>query len=128
MADHKSKNTEAKGKWFKNKWLKRGLASFGLLVVFVASTLAWLYSLVDFEQPAINELAQTQSLPYLQGAVTENRGRILAVVTSESVMGDSGKKTGYELTELSRAYYVFSANGFEVDFHTILSYCYYLSF
>lgn len=30
-------------------------------------------------------------------------------------MGSSGKSTGYELTELSRAYYVFEANGFEVD-------------
>jgi putative intracellular protease/amidase len=30
-------------------------------------------------------------------------------------MGSSGKSTGYELTELSRAYYVFQANGFEVD-------------
>jgi putative intracellular protease/amidase len=104
------------GRWFKNKWLKRGLAGFGVCVVFVAITLAWIYSLVDFELPAINELAQTESLPYLKGAVTENRGRILAVVTSHNVMGDSGHKTGYELTELSRAYYVFKANGFEVDF------------
>lgn len=30
-------------------------------------------------------------------------------------MGSSGKSTGYELTELSRAYYVFQANGFQVD-------------
>jgi putative intracellular protease/amidase len=30
-------------------------------------------------------------------------------------MGDSGKATGYEHTELSRAYYVFTVNGFEVD-------------
>ncbi|MFZ1809386.1 MAG: type 1 glutamine amidotransferase domain-containing protein, partial [Cyclobacteriaceae bacterium] len=43
------------------------------------------------------------------------RGKILAVVTSADLMGSSGKSTGYELTELSRAYYVFQANGFEVD-------------
>jgi putative intracellular protease/amidase len=30
-------------------------------------------------------------------------------------MGTSGKSTGYELTELSRAYYVFQANGYDVD-------------
>lgn len=92
------------------------MAGLGVCVIFVAILAAWIYSLVDFEKPSINELAQTESLPYLQGAVTENRGRILAVVTSHNVMGDSGYKTGYELTELSRAYYVFKANGFEVDF------------
>ncbi|MFK7954164.1 MAG: type 1 glutamine amidotransferase domain-containing protein, partial [Ekhidna sp.] len=45
----------------------------------------------------------------------KNRGKVLAVVTSTAEMGTSGKSTGYELTELSRAYYVFQANGFEVD-------------
>jgi putative intracellular protease/amidase len=30
-------------------------------------------------------------------------------------MGTPGKKTGYELTELARAYWVFQTNGFEVD-------------
>jgi putative intracellular protease/amidase len=56
-----------------------------------------------------------QSLPYLSKNQIDNRGRILAVVTSTGTMGSSGKSTGYELTELSRAYYVFLANGFEVD-------------
>ena len=41
--------------------------------------------------------------------------KILAVVTSTETMGSSGKSTGYELTELSRTYYVLKANGFEVD-------------
>ncbi|MEQ8803166.1 MAG: type 1 glutamine amidotransferase domain-containing protein, partial [Haliea sp.] len=36
-------------------------------------------------------------------------------MTSTGEMGESGKRTGYELTELSRAYYVFTANGFTVD-------------
>jgi putative intracellular protease/amidase len=31
------------------------------------------------------------------------------------MIGTSGKKAGFELTELSRAYLVFQANGFEVD-------------
>ena len=56
-----------------------------------------------------------QSLPYLTQNTVSGRGKILAVVTSTAQMGTSGKKTGYELTELSRAYYVFLANGFEVD-------------
>ena len=47
--------------------------------------------------------------------VEERRGKILAVVTSVGTNPNTGKTTGYELTELSRAYYVFEANGFEVD-------------
>ena len=56
-----------------------------------------------------------QDLEYLTKNIITPRGKILAVVTSCNLMGSSGKKTGYELTELSRAYYVFEANGFEVD-------------
>ncbi|WP_236262962.1 type 1 glutamine amidotransferase domain-containing protein [Aggregatimonas sangjinii] len=37
------------------------------------------------------------------------------MVTSTAVMGDTDKTTGYELSELARAYYTFQANGFEVD-------------
>ncbi len=61
------------------------------------------------------ETSQAQDLAYLNENVPPLRGKILAVVTSTDVMGDSGKSTGYELTELARAYYVFKANGFEVD-------------
>ena len=61
------------------------------------------------------ELTQPKDLAYLDHGVTKRRGTVLAVVTSTAVMGDSGKKTGFELTELARAYYVFQANGFDVD-------------
>jgi putative intracellular protease/amidase len=61
------------------------------------------------------QASQTIDIPYLQHPVLENRGKILAVVTSVDKMGTSGKKTGYELTELARAYWVFQTNGFEVD-------------
>lgn len=54
-------------------------------------------------------------LPYLAKDSIPNRGKLLAVVTSTAQMGVSEKSTGYELTELSRAYYVFTANGFDVD-------------
>jgi putative intracellular protease/amidase len=54
-------------------------------------------------------------VPYLKQAVTEQRGRILAVVTSAERGGPLNKKAGYELTELSRAYYAFKVNGYEVD-------------
>ena len=76
----------------------------------------WFISLIpkanaEFE---VSEI-RAQSLPYLSENLIPNRGKILAVVTSTNTMGKSGKSTGYELTELSRAYYVFLANGFEVD-------------
>lgn len=54
-------------------------------------------------------------LPYLASDSVPYRGKILAVVTSVSTMGSSGKPTGYELTEMARAYYIFTANGYEVD-------------
>ncbi|GEA10621.1 type 1 glutamine amidotransferase domain-containing protein [Alteromonas sp. KUL49] len=57
---------------------------------------------------------QTQDLTYVTQDVPSYRGKILAVVTSVDRMGDD-KQTGYEHTELARAYWVFVANGFEVD-------------
>jgi len=59
--------------------------------------------------------AQVSDLPYVSKNVIPSRGKILAIVTSTNKMGTTDKNTGYELTELSRAYYVFQANGFEVD-------------
>lgn len=58
---------------------------------------------------------QVKDLLYLTQDIPPNKGKILAVVTSAETMGKTDKITGYELTELSRAYYVFKANGFEVD-------------
>ncbi|WP_298316597.1 type 1 glutamine amidotransferase domain-containing protein [uncultured Aquimarina sp.] len=60
-------------------------------------------------------ITQISDLPYLSKNTIPKRGKILAIVTSTAIMGNTDKSTGYELTELSRAYYVFQANGFEVD-------------
>lgn len=76
----------------------------------------WLKSLLP-DKAHFQALKQTQTSDLLY--VTENipavRGKILAVVTSTDTMGDN-ERTGYEHTELARAYWVFTANGFEVDF------------
>ena len=53
-------------------------------------------------------------LPYITENIPAYRGKILAVVTSVDKMGQD-KDTGYEHTELARAYWVFTANGFNVD-------------
>ena len=76
----------------------------------------WVKGLLP-EKAHFDALKQTQSsdLVYVNENVPEYRGKILAVVTSVDQMGED-KTTGYELTELARAYWVFKANGFTVDF------------
>lgn len=87
-----------------------------LILSFAGSGAYWLSSLMPNDTD-INKLKATQKtdIPYLQKSLPANRGKILAVVTSEIKIGETKKKTGYELTELSRAYWVFTANGFTVD-------------
>lgn len=99
----------------KSMWKKIGISLLGLVVIF-ALCLAWLMSLLDHDRDKAKLAATTrQDILYLNQSVTPQRGKILAVVTSTAKMGSKRKKTGYELTELARAYYVFQANGFEVD-------------
>lgn len=57
---------------------------------------------------------QVSDLPYITENIPSYRGKILAVVTSVDKMSED-KATGYEHTELARAYWVFTANGFQVD-------------
>jgi putative intracellular protease/amidase len=91
------------------------ISIFSLIIVLVAFVF-WLRSVIP---PSANHkdltITKPQDLVYLSQGVKEHRGKILAVVTSSNIMGTTGKETGYELTELARAYYVFKANGYEVD-------------
>ena len=84
------------------------------LIVLVISFGFWFKSLIPKRDPNIKATV-VADLPYLSENVVPSRGKILAVVTSTAVMGNSDKTTGYELSELARAYYTFQANGFEVD-------------
>lgn len=96
--------------------LKWSLSIFTLLIVLVVAFGFWFLSLLSAGlDPEVLSQTQTKDLPYLSENSLASRGKILAVVTSCETMGSSNKKTGYELTELSRVYYVFKANGFEVD-------------
>ncbi|WP_250461469.1 type 1 glutamine amidotransferase domain-containing protein [Microbulbifer litoralis] len=96
--------------------VKKLLLVFSILVLSLAGTGLWLKGLIP---PPQNHQLLARTLPtdlgYLQQRPTENRGKILAVVTSADTMGSGGNPTGYELTELSRPYYVFTANGFQVE-------------
>ncbi|WP_417657166.1 type 1 glutamine amidotransferase domain-containing protein [Pseudidiomarina aestuarii] len=57
---------------------------------------------------------QKSELDYLNSERPEYRGKILAVVTNVGEANDE-IEAGFEFTELARAYWVFTANGFEVD-------------
>ncbi len=95
------------------KWFIISALSLILLVVGFGY---WFMSLLPVGELSSNiKLVTPQELPYLSTDSIPFRGKILTVVTSCDSMGTSGKSTGYELTELSRAYYVFQANGFEVE-------------
>lgn len=95
-------------------WKKLLIATLVLLLALVASG-AWFLSLVPVSEREKLVQSKKSDIAYLNNARAATGGRILAVVTSTNKMGDTDKKTGYELTELARAYWVFQANGFEVD-------------
>ncbi len=80
----------------------------------------WFYSVLP-EMPNVQQLEKSmaEDIDYLQTAVAPTRGKILMVVTSASQMGNTGKATGYELTELARPYWVFTVNGFDVDIASV---------
>jgi putative intracellular protease/amidase len=95
-------------------WQRGVLAVVGTAATLVAA--GWLYWLgFDLDRlPTANPAAMPSDIAFL-ATPAPPRGRILAVVTSAARLGDSGRRGGYELTELARAYYVFVANGYEVD-------------
>jgi len=89
---------------------------FLVLAVIVSAVIYWA-SKFSLSTQELEKLRATQvsDIPYLQNTLPSTRGKILAVVTSTRMLGNTGRLTGYELTELARAYWVFKANGFEVD-------------
>jgi len=94
--------------------LKWTLITIVALLLIIVSFGFWFKGLIP---PKNTEKTNTlvENLPYISENIQSLRGKILVVVTSTDIMGSSAKSTGYELTELARAYYVFQANGFEVD-------------
>ncbi len=96
--------------------IKITIISIFSFIILLVAFLFWFRSLIPANAYKIDfTLTKPQDLIYLSEGVKEHRGKILAVVTSTNIMGTSGEDTGYELTELARAYYVFTSNGFEVD-------------
>ncbi|WP_198420758.1 type 1 glutamine amidotransferase domain-containing protein [Massilia atriviolacea] len=98
------------------KTLLRVGAWLGATLVLLAAGAYLYYRSLGLDQlPKANPQATVADLAFLHNATTQKRGRILAVVSSTGRGGPGMKRAGYELTELARAYYVFQANGYEVD-------------
>lgn len=100
---------------------KKIAAGIGVMLLMLAAVAVWLAGLFDPELDR-EALSRTQAaqLPYLQQLPAATRGKVLAVVSSTAfypaaVVEGKVKKTGYELTELARFYWVLRANGFAVD-------------
>ncbi|SEK49108.1 Putative intracellular protease/amidase [Aquimarina amphilecti] len=95
------------------KWI---LISFASIIISLFVFGWWFMGLLPSSENRIDITStKVSDLSYLSKNKIPKRGKILAIVTSTNVMGSTEKSTGYELTELSRAYYVFQANGFDVD-------------
>ena len=101
----------------KRKIIIWSISILGSLILFLFLFGYWFISLIPRPTQSREELSKTlpSEISYLSENLVENRGKILTVVTSTSMMGETDKSTGYELTELARAYYIFEANGFTVD-------------
>ncbi|OOG77660.1 type 1 glutamine amidotransferase domain-containing protein [Algoriphagus sp. A40] len=99
------------------KLLKWSLIAVTVSLILLAGFGWWFMGLLPPSNPSAENIKAVlpSSLVYLNEKPSPTRGKILAVVTSTDSIGSSGKRTGYELTELAQGYSVFVANGFEVD-------------
>lgn len=99
-------------------WKFLAWASATLVVLVAALAVAgWaaVRSLDLDAEPRGNPLATAADLDFVRNRTAGRRGRILAVLSSTAHFDQGRRRGGYELTELARAYWVFVANGYEVD-------------
>jgi len=125
LAGHCSDQRLRATKWRLTMW-KKIFAGLGGVVLLIAAAAVWLWSLIDSSQATADfSTSKAGQIAYLQQsraaqADLKPHGKVLAVVTSTgfyppAVVEGKTKKTGYELTELARFYWVLQANGFAVD-------------
>jgi putative intracellular protease/amidase len=96
------------------RWKACFIWSLSLLSALVAAGWLW-WSGIDFSHGRDNPDAQRGDLTWLPATPPAPRGRVLAVVSSARELRDGKPGGGYELTELSRAHWVFEAAGYAVD-------------
>ena len=99
---------------WKKTWV-RWVAVLAALPAFaVLGVWSW-WAGIDFSHSGGDPEATRGHLAWLPEEVPTTRGRILAVVTSAERTLDGRGRAGFELTELSRAWWVFESAGFEID-------------
>lgn len=98
------------------KWIRRLALLTAAATVLLAAGAWWYVASLDLDQePQADRNAVAADLDFLPRNAVPARGRVLAVVSSTARFDAQRRKAGFELTELSRAYWVFLANGYEVD-------------
>lgn len=85
-----------------------------LVVALGCAGIGYIDSLDLASQPTADPATKPKDVAMLRDRPPTTRGRILAVTTSTAKAGED-IAAGFELTELSRAYYTFLANGYEVE-------------
>ncbi len=99
---------------WRKRWFRWTVFLLSLPPLLVLLGWLWLRG-IDLSHSGGNPQALRTDLDWLPARTTAPRGRILAVVSSRPRMLDGQSRAGYELTELSRAYWVFEGAGFAVD-------------
>lgn len=98
----------------KRTWVRVLAVAMAVPALLALALWAW-WAGIDFSHSGGNPQARRADLAWLPAELPPARGRILAVLTSAERTLDGRGRAGFELTELSRAWWVFEAAGFEVE-------------
>ena len=111
---HPLRLTGGDGNHVEKTWVRWVAVLVALPAFAMLGVWSW-WAGIDFSHSGGDPEATRGHLAWLPEEVPATRGRILAVVTSAERTLDGRGRAGFELTELSRAWWVFESAGFEID-------------
>lgn len=94
------------------KYLLIGLS---ILVVFLAVVGIYMFTSKTSEKAPEKKVVEKEVLEDKPLISNDIKGKILFILTSEEKLGETDKKTGIWLSELTHPYYEFIANNYEAD-------------